>query len=215
MSTKLVIVDQAAVWETYSESHGFTINKYHDEARFIDQRANKTEEVNPATRLGPVTTRSTTLTNDRSRSGSRAQLTALYNEAATLCDTDFLPNASKINIFTKTPHQPFQVPESKFPTSDPTGAMAQREVHFPSFGGDMKAWLLHCEVFLAQINELTDREKYGALLGALPTHVVAAVQEVLLNHPVENKFETPRTALQEKFVYHDEEANLKKLRRCS
>ncbi|KAF2346024.1 hypothetical protein FHG87_023222 [Trinorchestia longiramus] len=39
--------------------------------------------MNPATRLGPVTTRSTTLTNERSRSGSRAQLTALYNEANT------------------------------------------------------------------------------------------------------------------------------------
>ncbi|KAF2363310.1 hypothetical protein FHG87_005937 [Trinorchestia longiramus] len=65
---------------------------------FTDHRANRTEEVNPATRLGPVTTRSTTLTDERSRSGSRVQPTALYNEAATLCVTESLPSAFKVNI---------------------------------------------------------------------------------------------------------------------
>ncbi|KAF2365966.1 hypothetical protein FHG87_003274 [Trinorchestia longiramus] len=59
---------------------------------FIDQCANKTQKVNPATRLGSVTTKSTTLSNERSRSGSRAQLTALYNEAATLRVTDSPPS---------------------------------------------------------------------------------------------------------------------------
>ncbi|KAF2354196.1 hypothetical protein FHG87_015051, partial [Trinorchestia longiramus] len=52
----------------------------------VDQSGNKTTKVNPATRLGPVTIGSTTLTNERSRSGSRAQPTAQYKEAATLCD---------------------------------------------------------------------------------------------------------------------------------
>ncbi|KAF2349187.1 hypothetical protein FHG87_020057 [Trinorchestia longiramus] len=72
---------------------------------FIDQCANRTDEVNPATRLGPVTTRSTTLTNERSRSGTRAQPTTLYsyNEAATLCVT-VLSSASKVNISTKNSH---------------------------------------------------------------------------------------------------------------
>ncbi|KAF2354566.1 hypothetical protein FHG87_014682 [Trinorchestia longiramus] len=61
---------------------------------FIDQRANRTEEVNLATRLGPVTARSSTLTNERSHSGSGAQPTALYNEVATLCSaTRFITNA--------------------------------------------------------------------------------------------------------------------------
>ncbi|KAF2356676.1 hypothetical protein FHG87_012570 [Trinorchestia longiramus] len=58
-------------------------------------------QTSTATRLGPVKTRSTTLTNERSRSGSRAQLTALYNEAATLCITDFLTSTSKVNISIK------------------------------------------------------------------------------------------------------------------
>ncbi|KAF2349770.1 hypothetical protein FHG87_019473, partial [Trinorchestia longiramus] len=63
--------------------------------------ANRTEEVNPATRLGPVTTRRITFSNERSRSGSRTQPTAPYNERATLCVTDSLPSDSKVNIYTK------------------------------------------------------------------------------------------------------------------
>ncbi|KAF2349774.1 hypothetical protein FHG87_019468 [Trinorchestia longiramus] len=47
----------------------------------IDRPDNKTAEVNTAMRLGPVTTGSTTLTNERSRSGSRTQPTAQYKEA--------------------------------------------------------------------------------------------------------------------------------------
>ncbi|KAF2353548.1 hypothetical protein FHG87_015698 [Trinorchestia longiramus] len=55
--------------------------------------------------LGSVTSRSATSTNERSRSGSRAYPTSLYNEAATLCFQAFLPSASKINISTKnSPH---------------------------------------------------------------------------------------------------------------
>ncbi|KAF2360085.1 hypothetical protein FHG87_009160 [Trinorchestia longiramus] len=52
---------------------------------FINQGAKKTEKVDPVTRLDLVTTRSTTLTNEQSHSGIRAQPTALYIEAATLC----------------------------------------------------------------------------------------------------------------------------------
>ncbi|KAF2367276.1 hypothetical protein FHG87_001972 [Trinorchestia longiramus] len=71
---------------------------------FIDQKANRTEKVNPTSRLGPVATRSMTLTNERSRSGSRSQPTALYNEAATLCVTDARPSAYKVNISSKNSH---------------------------------------------------------------------------------------------------------------
>ncbi|KAF2351902.1 hypothetical protein FHG87_017340 [Trinorchestia longiramus] len=65
---------------------------------FIDQYANWIEEVNPATKLGPGTTKSTALINQRSLSGSRAQPTAQYKKAATLCVTDSPPSASKVNI---------------------------------------------------------------------------------------------------------------------
>ncbi|KAF2346947.1 hypothetical protein FHG87_022298 [Trinorchestia longiramus] len=44
------------------------------------------------------------LTYERSRSGSSAQSTALYNEATTLGNTDSLPSASKVNISTKNSH---------------------------------------------------------------------------------------------------------------
>lgn len=73
----------------------------------------------------------------------------------------------------------------------------------------MKAWLLHCDVFLSQMRNLDDGDKFGAMIGALPTHIVAAIQEVLLNLPADRKFETLTNALKERFVHHDEEANYK------
>ncbi|KAF2367213.1 hypothetical protein FHG87_002039 [Trinorchestia longiramus] len=58
--------------------------RYRDEANFHrpmnkqDRRSESSDE---------ATTRSTTLTNEGSRSSSRVQLKTLYNEAATLCVT--------------------------------------------------------------------------------------------------------------------------------
>ncbi|KAF2345222.1 hypothetical protein FHG87_024022 [Trinorchestia longiramus] len=86
------------------ESHGYTSNEYCDEASFHRPMSRQDTEVNPATRLVPVTTRNRTLTNERSPSGIRAQPTALYNEAATLCATDSLPSAFKVNIPTMNSH---------------------------------------------------------------------------------------------------------------
>ncbi|KAF2357835.1 hypothetical protein FHG87_011406 [Trinorchestia longiramus] len=43
---------------------------------YVDQSENKTMKVNTVMKLGFVTTRSTTLTNERSRSGSKAKPTA-------------------------------------------------------------------------------------------------------------------------------------------
>ncbi|KAF2354600.1 hypothetical protein FHG87_014645 [Trinorchestia longiramus] len=96
-------LDSIKRWSDQYRKSTTKLTSPRDEARFIDQGANMTE-VNPATRLGSVTTRSTTLTNERSRSGSRAQLTALYNEAATLCVTDSLPSTSKVNITKNSQH---------------------------------------------------------------------------------------------------------------
>ncbi|KAF2349933.1 hypothetical protein FHG87_019311 [Trinorchestia longiramus] len=69
---------------------------------FIKHGENRTEEVNQVTRLGSITTRSTTATNKRSRSGSIAQPNAHYEEAATLWVTDSLLSASKVNISIRT-----------------------------------------------------------------------------------------------------------------
>ncbi|KAF2359895.1 hypothetical protein FHG87_009347 [Trinorchestia longiramus] len=55
---------------------------------YIGKSENKTTEVNTVMMLGPVTTGSTTLTNERSCSGSRAQSTAQYMEPTTLCVTN-------------------------------------------------------------------------------------------------------------------------------
>ncbi|KAF2366087.1 hypothetical protein FHG87_003154 [Trinorchestia longiramus] len=68
---------------------------------YVDQSENKATEVNTVVRLGPVKTGSTTSTYELSRSVSRAQPTAQYKEAVTLCVTDSLPSASKVKISTK------------------------------------------------------------------------------------------------------------------
>ncbi|KAF2362066.1 hypothetical protein FHG87_007179 [Trinorchestia longiramus] len=112
------------------ESHGSTTNEYRDEANFHRPMSKQDTKVNPTKRLGLGTTRSTTLTNERSRSGSRAQSTAQYKEAATLLHliyvhpvpnslsqtfpigtdrptdwvTNSLPSASKVNISAKNSH---------------------------------------------------------------------------------------------------------------
>ncbi|KAF2359368.1 hypothetical protein FHG87_009876 [Trinorchestia longiramus] len=54
----------------------------------------------------------TRLANERSRSGSSAQPTALYNGAAMLGVTHSLHCVSEVNVFTKTPHLPLQVHDS-------------------------------------------------------------------------------------------------------
>ncbi|KAF2352379.1 hypothetical protein FHG87_016863 [Trinorchestia longiramus] len=84
-------------WAT-SESHASTTNEYRDEARFHRPMSKQDRRSEYSDEASPVTTRSTTLTNKRSRSGSRAQ----YKDAATLCLTDSLPNASKVNIPIRT-----------------------------------------------------------------------------------------------------------------
>ncbi|KAF2353284.1 hypothetical protein FHG87_015965 [Trinorchestia longiramus] len=107
-----------------SELYGSTTNECSDEAKFLDQYANMTEEVNPATRLGVVLTRSTTLTNERSRSGSRTQLTALYNEAVTPTTHYRLPPSP-----TK-PHDSSQTQNGMTSTSQPN--YTAKPNHLPS-----------------------------------------------------------------------------------
>ncbi|KAF2346610.1 hypothetical protein FHG87_022634 [Trinorchestia longiramus] len=80
------------------ESHASTTNEYRDEARFHRPMNKQDRRSEYSDEASPVTTRSSTLTNQRSRSGSRAQ----YKDAATLCVTDSLPNASKVNIPIRT-----------------------------------------------------------------------------------------------------------------
>ncbi|KAF2365392.1 hypothetical protein FHG87_003852 [Trinorchestia longiramus] len=79
---------------------------FTDELKFNSRQGNsqRLEKVNTVTRLVPVTTRDAMSTNERCRSGSRAQPSALHKEAATLCFTDSLPSASEVNISTKNSH---------------------------------------------------------------------------------------------------------------
>ncbi|KAF2349127.1 hypothetical protein FHG87_020116 [Trinorchestia longiramus] len=60
----------------------------YEQKFYIGKSENKTTELNTVMRLGPVTTGSTTLTNERSCSGGRAHSTAQYMEPATLCVTN-------------------------------------------------------------------------------------------------------------------------------
>ncbi|KAF2358101.1 hypothetical protein FHG87_011143 [Trinorchestia longiramus] len=66
--------------------HNETRLEFRYERKFyVDQSENKATKVNTVMRSSPVTTGNTILTNERSRSGSRSQITAQYKEAVTLC----------------------------------------------------------------------------------------------------------------------------------
>ncbi|KAF2350185.1 hypothetical protein FHG87_019059 [Trinorchestia longiramus] len=87
-----------------SESHGFTRNEYRDEANYHrpmskqDTGSESSDEarfpLRPEARCRPVRCPAQTAVS--------SQPPYTYSEAATLCVTDSLPSASKVNISTRT-----------------------------------------------------------------------------------------------------------------
>ncbi|KAF2344834.1 hypothetical protein FHG87_024410 [Trinorchestia longiramus] len=97
----------------------------YDQKFYVDQSENNTREVNPSMRLRPVTTGSTTLTNERSRSGSKTQPTAQYKEGNAL--HTFSPSASEVNIsplLTKLTSSRLLIGLSKFSSTHRTHCQA-------------------------------------------------------------------------------------------
>lgn len=75
----------------------------------------------------------------------------------------------------------------------------------------MEDWLLHVDVFLNQQDDVEDKAKYGALIGALPTSVIASVQHVLADPPATNRYKALTAALRKRYVKEDDESNYQQL----
>ena len=53
--------------------------------------------------------------------------------------------------------------------------MAARGIRLPAYSSNIEDWLVHVDAFLEQKDDVTDKQKYGALIGALLTSVVTTV----------------------------------------
>lgn len=90
--------------------------------------------------------------------------------------------------------------------------MAVQKLKLPTFTHDVDSWIMHVEAFLAQ-TDATDAQKHNAVVGALPTEVVACVRDSVINPPAQGKFEALKRALiqhlgRSKFSYMQELNNV-------
>ena len=70
---------------------------------------------------------------------------------------------------------------------------------------------MHVDAFLDQQDDVTDKQKYGALIGALPTSVITAVQHVLTKPPATGKYDALVAALKKRYVREDDERNIQSI----
>lgn len=89
--------------------------------------------------------------------------------------------------------------------------MAGREIRLPAYSANVRDWLLHVDAFLNQQDEIEDKQKFGALIGALPTSVIATVQHVIIDPPATFKYKALTTALRKRYVKEDDESNYQQL----
>ena len=81
--------------------------------------------------------------------------------------------------------------------------MAARGIRLPAYSSNIEDWLLHVDVFLALQDDVTDKQKYGALIGALPTSVITKVQHVLIKPPATGKYDALVAALNKRYIRED------------
>ena len=86
-----------------------------------------------------------------------------------------------------------------------------RSLKLPTYNTNIDAWLIHVDAYIGQCGTTTDKERYGALIGALPTSVIAGVQHVLTNPPEKDKYEALKTALKKRYCREDDESNFQKI----
>ena len=93
--------------------------------------------------------------------------------------------------------------------------MAAREVKLPAYSSNIEDWLLHVDAFLDLQDDVTDKQKYGPLIGALPTSVFTTVQHVLAKPPATGKYDALVTALKKRFIKEDNESNVQSILRIT
>ena len=88
--------------------------------------------------------------------------------------------------------------------------MAARGVRLPAYSSNIEDWLLH-DAFLALLDRVTDKQKYGALIGALPTSIIPTVQHVLAKPPATGKYDALVTALKKRYIREDDKSNFQSI----
>jgi len=90
--------------------------------------------------------------------------------------------------------------------------MAATQITLPTYSDDTEQWLLLVEAILNNTSaEVTDQQKFGALLGALPTSKVKDVESVLANPPRNDKCKALLTALKKNIRKQSDECSFTEL----
>ena len=71
---------------------------------------------------------------------------------------------------------------------------------------NIEDWLVHVYLFLSQQDDVTDKRKYGGLIGALLTSVITTVQHVLTKPPATRKYDALKKAMK-CYAIEDDESN--------
>lgn len=75
------------------------------------------------------------------------------------------------------------------PTTPSTSRLTYRDIKLPAYSDDLEPWLTLVEAVLQNTSDsLSDQERYGAILAALPVTKVKDVEHVLLNPARSNKY---------------------------
>ena len=65
----------------------------------------------------------------------------------------------------------------------------------PVFSYDVSTWLLQLEAVWTGVTDLTDQQRYQAVVRALPSEVACRLSSVLANPPTEQRYEAVKSAL--------------------
>ena len=68
-------------------------------------------------------------------------------------------------------------------------------LNVPAFTYDVSTWLLHLEAVWAGVPDITDQQKYLAVVRALPSEVAARLSVVLAQPPTDDKYKALKSAL--------------------
>lgn len=72
-------------------------------------------------------------------------------------------------------------------------------LNVPAFTFDVSTWFLQLEAVWSGVTDLTDQQRYQAVVRALPTEVAARLASILAEPPTEKKYEAIKSALMTAF----------------
>jgi hypothetical protein len=92
------------------------------------------------------------------------------------------------------------------PTTPSKSRPTYRDIKLPAYSDDLEPWLTLVEAVLQNTSDsLSDQERYGAILAALPVTKVKDVEHVLLNPARSNKYAALVAALKKTIPQQSDE----------